>query len=151
MNNEIFTFRSIVVIVAGLLSLLGTGIIAEMILNEVFAPIPIRGAPPAITGENVYVTWWTNNTANNNDEVLFRASTDGGVTFGDKINLSNTTDANSTRAEIASDADDVVVTWWESNQTSETPVMRVSDDNGETFGPTLILAVNGTIGVASSE
>ena len=151
MNNEIFTFRSIAVIVAGLLSLLGTGIIAEMILNEAFAPIPIRGAPPAITGENVYVTWWTNNTANNNDEVLFRASTDGGVTFGDKINLSNTTDANSTRAEIASDADDVVVTWWESNQTSETPVMRVSDDNGETFGPTLILAVNGTIGVASSE
>ena len=151
MNNEIFTFRSIVVILAGLLSLLGTGIIAEIILNEAFAPIPLRFAPPAITGENVYVTWWTNNTANNNDEVLFRASTDGGVTFGEKINLSNTTDANSTRAEIASDADSVVVTWWESNQTSDTPVMRVSDDNGETFGPTLILAVNGTIGVASTE
>ncbi len=107
--------------------------------------------PPAITGENVYVTWFTNNTANNNDEVLFRASTDGGVTFGDKINLSNTSDANSTRAEIASDADSVVVTWWESNQTSDTPVMRVSEDNGETFGPTLILAANGTIDIASTE
>ena len=151
MNNGIFTFRSIVVIVAGLLSLLGTGIIDEILLNEAFAPIPLRGAPPAITGENVYVTWWTNNTVNNNDEVLFRASTDGGVTFGDKINLSNTTDADSTRAEIASDADSVVVTWWESNQTSETPVMRVSDDNGETFGSTLILAVNGSIDVASAE
>jgi hypothetical protein len=151
MNNENFIFKSIVVILAGLLSLLGTGIIADIILNEAFAPIPLRFAPPAITGENVYVTWWTNNTANNNDEVLFRASTDGGVTFGDKINLSNTTDADSTRAEIASDADGVVVTWWESNQTSETPVMRVSDDNGETFGPKLLLAVNGTIGVASTE
>lgn len=151
MNNEIFTVRSIVVILAGLLFLLGTGNIADIILNEAFAPIPLRFAPPVITGENIYVTWWTNNTDNKNDEVLFRASTDGGVTFGDKINLSNTTNSDSTRAEIASDADSVVVTWWESNQTSEIPVMRVSDDNGETFGPALTLAVNGTIGVVSSD
>ena len=148
MNNEIVVFRSIVVILAGLLSFLGTGSVSDIMLNEAFAPIPLRFAPPAITGDNVYVTWWTNNTANNNDEVLFRASSDGGITFGDKINLSNTTDSDSTRAEIVSDEDSVVVTWWESNQTSDTPVMRVSDDNGETFGPTLILAVNGTIGVA---
>ena len=151
MNYGIFTLRFIVVILGGLLSLLGTSIIADMMPNEAFAPIAFRFAPPVITGENVYVTWWTNNTANNNDEVLFRASTDGGVTFGDKINLSNSNNTNSTRAEIASDADSVVVTWWESNQTSETPVMRVSDDNGETFGPPLILAVNGTIGVAATE
>jgi hypothetical protein len=65
---------------------------------------------------------------------MFRASTDGGATFADKINLSNTTDADSTRAEIDADADSVVVTWWETNQTSDTPVMRVSNDNGATFG-----------------
>ncbi|HKU83184.1 MAG TPA: hypothetical protein VJP58_04005 [Candidatus Nitrosocosmicus sp.] len=151
MYNGFFTSKSIVVILAGLMSILGTGIIADMILNEAYAPIPLRFAPPSITGENVYVTWWTNNTANNNDEVLFRASTDGGVTFGEKINLSNSNDTNSTRAEIDSDADGVAVTWWESNQTSETPVMRVSDDNGETFGPLLTLAVNGTIDVATRE
>jgi hypothetical protein len=92
------------------------------------------------------VAWWTNNTANNNDEVMFRASTDGGATFGDKINLSNTTNADSTRAEIDSDVDSIVVTWWESNQTSDAPVMRVSTDNGATFGPLLTLATNGTIG-----
>jgi hypothetical protein len=106
----------------------------------------IAQAPPAITGDNVYVSWWTNNTENSNDEVMFRASTDGGATFGDKINLSNTTDADSTRAEIDSDVDSVVVTWWESNQTSDAPVMRVSTDNGATFGPLLTLATNGTIG-----
>ena len=61
---------------------------------------------------------------------MFRASTDAGKTFGDKINLSNTTDADSTRVEIDSDADSVVVTWWETNETSDIPVMRVSDDNG---------------------
>jgi hypothetical protein len=103
-------------------------------------------APPAISGENVYVAWWSNNTANSNNEVMFRASTDGGVSFGEKINLSNTTDTDSTRAEIDSDADSVVVTWWETNQTSDTPVMKVSSDNGATFGPLLTLATNGTIG-----
>jgi phage terminase large subunit GpA-like protein len=110
-----------------------------------------KKAPVAILGDNIYVTWQSNNTANNNEEVLFRASTDGGATFGDKINLSNTTNADSTRAEIDSDADSVVVTWWETNQTSDTPVMRVSTDNGATFGPMLMLATNGTIGDAEEE
>ena len=98
-----------------------------------------------ISGNNVYVAWWTNDTIGN-DEVIFRASADGGQTFGDKINLSNTTDANSTRVEIDSDADSVVVTWWETNQTDDTPIMRVSSDNGAAFGPVLPLTVNGTLG-----
>ena len=110
--------------------------------------LPAR-APPAITGDNIYVAWWTNETGN--DEVMFRASTDAGQTFGDKINLSNTTDADSTRVEIDSDADSVVVTWWETNQTDDTPVMRVSNDNGETFGPSLQLSTNGTSGQAAEE
>jgi hypothetical protein len=101
-------------------------------------------APVAITGDNVYVAWWTNKTGN--DEVMFRASTDAGKTFGDKINLSNSPNANSTRVEIDSDANSVVVTWWETNDTSDTPVMRVSNDNGKTFGPLLKLASNETIG-----
>jgi hypothetical protein len=122
------------------------------LLQQVYAanwvdpdPTP-RKAPPAISGENVYVAWWTNNTANSSNEVIFMASTDGGATYGDKINLSNTTDTDSTRAEIDSDADSVVVTWWEANQTSDAPVMRVSADNGATFGPVLTLGTNGTLG-----
>jgi hypothetical protein len=39
----------------------------------------------------------------------------------------------------------VYVTWWERNQTANDPVMRISNDNGETFGPLLLLAMNGTI------
>jgi len=105
-----------------------------------------RKAPPAITGDNIYVVWWTNNTANNNEDVMFRASSDGGATFGDKINLSNTTNADSTRAEIDSDADSIVITWWETNETSDTPIARISTDAGQTFGPMLMLATNGTIG-----
>jgi hypothetical protein len=106
-------------------------------------------APVAITGDNIYVTWWTNKTANDNEEIMFRASTNGGTTFGDKINLSNTTNSDSWKAEIDSDANSVVVTWWETNQTSDTPVARISTDSGQTFGPMLRLATNGTIGEAA--
>ena len=108
----------------------------------------LRKAPPVVSGENVYLAWWTNNTANNNEEIMVRGSTDGGATFGDKINLSNTTDADSWRAEIAGEGDNVIVSWWESNQTSDIPVARMSTDAGQTFGPMLMLATNGTIGEA---
>jgi hypothetical protein len=77
---------------------------------------------------------------------MFRASTDGGATFGDKINLSNTADADSWRVEIAGEGENVVVSWWETNQTSDTPVARISTDAGETFGPLLRLGMNGTLG-----
>lgn len=50
----------------------------------------------------------SNNTGNN--EVMFRTSTNKGQTFGDKINLSNTTNADSITVEIDSDANNVVVT-----------------------------------------
>ena len=78
--------------------------------------------------------------------MLFRASTDNGKTFGDKINLGNTTNDQSTRVEIDSYADSIVVTWWETNETSDLPVMRISNDNGKTFGPLLQLAADGTLG-----
>lgn len=106
-------------------------------------------APIAISGDNIYVAWWTNKSGNN--EVMFRASVDGGETFGDKINLSNTTDRDSVDAEINADAETVAVTWWErSNQINE-PVIRVSTDSGVTFGPILELGTNGTIGTGEAK
>ena len=128
---------------------LGTAVISSGLTTQVAysSHLPVileRKAPPAITGENVYVVWNSNKTGH--DEVLFRASTDNGKTFGDKINLSNTPNDQSTRVEIDSDADSVVVTWWETNETSDLPVMRISNDNGKTFGPLLQLAGNGTLG-----
>jgi hypothetical protein len=107
--------------------------------------VEIEDAPLVVSGDNIYIAWWTNNTENGNEEVMFRASTDGGATFSDKINLSNTTDADSNRVQIHGEADTVVVSWWESNQTSDTPVARISTDAGETFGPLVMLGINGTI------
>ena len=112
-------------------------------------PIALRKsetrAPAVVSGDNIYITWWTNNTENGNEEVMFRASSDDGATFTDKINLSNSTDADSWKVEIAGEGDTVVVSWWETNQTSDIPVARISTDAGETFGPMLRLATNGTI------
>ena len=111
----------------------------------------ITKAPVAISGDNIYVTWWTNKTANGDGEVMFRASNDNGATFGDKINLSNNTVTNSVDAEIAAEGGSVAVTWWERNSTSNEPVAKISTDNGQTFSPVLKLASNGTIGEEEGE
>jgi hypothetical protein len=147
MNHRKIGLGVIIMITLGIIA---TGILVN--LNTEFANVSailsadqfVVKAPPAITGDNIYVAWWTNKTGN--DEVMFRASTDAGKTFGDKINLSNSPNANSTRAQIDSDANSVVVTWWETNQTSDVPVMKVSTDNGKTFGEIIKLSANGPIG-----
>ncbi|MDQ3888426.1 MAG: hypothetical protein M3251_04050, partial [Thermoproteota archaeon] len=97
-------------------------------------------APMAVSqdGNNIYIVWWTNKSGN--WEVMFRASTNGGQTFGDKINLSNTTDAESQNAEIvAAGENNVFVSWWETNPDtgSSESVLRASTNAGQTFGPTL--------------
>jgi hypothetical protein len=46
-----------------------------------------RKAPIVISGDNVYLAWWTNVTSNNNEEIMFRASIDAGQTFGPVLML----------------------------------------------------------------
>jgi hypothetical protein len=77
---------------------------------------------------------------------MFRSSNDGGASFTDKINLSNTTNVESQDVEIAAEDDTIIVTWWKRNATSNEPVIRISTDTVETFGPLLKLGINGTIG-----
>jgi hypothetical protein len=90
-------------------------------------------------------------TSNTNGEVIFRASTDGGTTFGNKTSLSNTTGADSVDAEISTEGGNVIVTRWERNQTENEPVARISTDNGQTFGDVIALSQNGIIGEAAAE
>jgi hypothetical protein len=113
--------------------------------------VPIAEAPAIVSGDNIYIAWWTNNTANNNEEVMFRASNDGGATFSNKTNLSNTPNADSWRVEMAGEGANVIVTWWETNQTSDIPVARISTDGGATFGPLLRLGMNGSISNTEDE
>ena len=100
----------------------------------------------ATSGETVYVVWGSSDPATNNTEIMFRMSGDGGQTYQDKVNLSNSTGSNSTDFDVEATDDNVIVSWWETNSTSSEPVLRYSTDNGGTFGPVLRLATNGTIG-----
>jgi hypothetical protein len=97
-----------------------------------------QAAPIAASGDNIYIAWWTNKTGN--DEVMFKASTDSGKTFSNKINLSNTPKSDSQDTQIAAAGNNVYITWWERNQTSNEPVFRVSNDNGKTFGDKIMLS-----------
>jgi hypothetical protein len=86
------------------------------------ASLPNRGAPVIISGDNVYIVWFTNeSTVNSNFEVGFRASTDGGATFGPITNLSNSDNADSINTEISTEGGKVIVSWWERNQTATVP------------------------------
>ena len=83
---------------------------------------------------------------------MFKSSTDGGKTFGDKVNLSNSpkTDSQDVQIDTFGNNDNkIIVTWWERNQTSNEPVFRISTDNGKTFEPVVNLSTNGTLGSSS--
>jgi hypothetical protein len=131
------------------LTILVWSIVAISLIQSVSAingtnPIPAKSqaAPIATSGDNVYVTWWSNKTGN--DEVMFKASADAGKTFGNKINLSNSPKSDSQDAQIAAAGNNVYVSWWERNQTTNEPVLRASNDNGKTFGEKIMLSNNAT-------
>jgi hypothetical protein len=143
MNKEL-------VLVVIVMITLGTAIIATTttIQQQVDAVTSKRdfqgGTQTSIFENDVYVAWWTNKSGN--DEVMYRLSSDAGKTFTDKVNLSNTPNSDSVDVEISADEGRVAVSWWERNQTLNEPVIRISNDNGKTFGPVLKLASDGPIG-----
>jgi hypothetical protein len=97
------------------------------------------GGSVAVSGGNVYAVWWNNKTGD--FEVMFRASTDSGHTFGPKVNISNSPGVASTDAQIAADGNNVYVIWWETgaNHIAE-PFLKVSYDKGKTFGERIMLS-----------
>jgi hypothetical protein len=97
-------------------------------------------APIAISGDNVYVTWWGNSSGNY--EVMFKASDDGGQTFGDKISLSNSTNGTSVEADIATTGDNVYVTFADNKSGFADAYVITSNDNGKTFNPAILLTDN---------
>ena len=153
MNNRKVGLGDITMI-ALISAIIGIGITPTLLQQQSAYAIGIiselggtKKAPIATSGDNVYIAWWTNKTGN--DEVMFRASTDSGKTLGEKMNLSNSTNAESQDVSIDASGDSVFVTWWERNATINQPVLRISNDDGKTFGPLLNLSANDTIGSSS--
>ena len=102
-------------------------------------PLEDPDAPIATSGDNVYVAWPSNKTGN--WEIMLKASTDGAKTFGEKINVSNSTGTDSVNQEIDAAGNNLYISWWEvqKNGTRE-PVFIASNDNGKTFGEKIMLS-----------
>ena len=140
MNSNIISYTRLFTVAIAAVVMMSVTLLAAGPSYALFEIEDFRSkAPIATSGDNnVYVAWWSNKTGN--DEVMFKASTDGGKTFGDKMNLSNSPTSESQDAQIAASGSNVYVTWWERNQTVNEPVMRVSNDNGKSFGPIIMLS-----------
>jgi hypothetical protein len=70
---------------------------------------------------------------------MFKASNDNGQTFGDKINLSNSTNGASIGADVATSGNYVYVTYWDNKTGTGQVYLRTSTDNGQTFNPEISL------------
>jgi hypothetical protein len=97
-------------------------------------------APIAVSGDNVYVAWWGNSSGNY--EVMFKASDDGGKTFGEGLSLSNSTNGTSVEADIATSGDNVYVTFADNRTGFADAYIITSNDNGKTFNPAILLTDN---------
>ena len=150
MNKQLITWVAIIVVgatTAPTIALLLAQLTSQLSYGTVAVQGPERKLTLAVSGANIYIAWITNKTGN--DEVIFRSSNDAGATFNDIKYLNNATDAKLQDIQIAAGAENVVVTWWQINATSNEPVARISTDNGQTFESVANLASNGTINVIS--
>ncbi len=91
------------------------------------------------SGSNEYVVWWDNTTGN--WEVSFAKSSDGGKTFGDSINISNSSDARSIGARMATEGNNVYISWVDIDKnTGQKQVMiRASSNEGQSFEKPIIV------------
>jgi hypothetical protein len=96
----------------------------------------------AASGNNEYVAWWDNTTGN--WEISFAKSSNGGKTFGDSINISNSSDARSIGARMAAEGNNVYIAWIDidKNTGQKQVLSRESNDNGQTFEKPIIVSSN---------
>lgn len=104
-------------------------------------------------GNNVYMVWQENppspiqGTDSVNYDIFIKKSTDGGLTFGKEVNLSNNP-GFSEHPQIAASGNNVYVVWIDnspsigsSDATGNKKILfRKSIDDGNTFGETVILS-----------
>jgi hypothetical protein len=91
-------------------------------------------------GNNVYVAWVDNTPGN--EEIFFRASTNGGDTFSSTKNLSNNKGASG-NLQMSSSGDAVRIVWQDNNSPSNSEVFfKESENRGTAFGSTKNLSMN---------
>ena len=108
------------------------------IVNLSNTPGHSRSPVVAVLGDHIHIMW-VDGTPGNAD-VFYRRSTDGGATFGDIVNLSNTPEGSTPRFAVS--GSNVYLIWQEDFPGPDEIFYRRSVDGGATFGPTENLSNN---------
>jgi hypothetical protein len=95
----------------------------------------------AASGNNVYVVWEEGTGLPGNIEVLYRRSTDGGVSFDSIVNLSNNPGPSS-RPDVAASGNNVYVVWYDDSLGNDDILYRRSTDGGFSFSGIVNLSNN---------
>lgn len=88
-------------------------------------------------GNMVYIAWI--DSTYGNTEVLLRVSKDGGNTFSDTINISNSK-GNSESVSIAAEGSSVYIAWHDNSYGRFGVFIRASHDYGNTFSDAIMLS-----------
>jgi hypothetical protein len=97
-----------------------------------------RNQKVATSGNYVYVVW-TDPPPVEKDDIFFKRSVDGGLSFEPEIKLTGTA-ASSSDPDIAAHGSDVYVVWREGDRGKTDIYTRKSTDYGATFGPPIDLS-----------
>jgi hypothetical protein len=87
----------------------------------------------AVSGNNVSVVWVEQVTGGHR-KIFFRASTDGGMSFGPTLQLSENTFGVVEYPNVAVSGSNVYVVWRDPSIVKGEIYLKVSTDNGSTFG-----------------
>ena len=89
---------------------------------------------------NLFVIWNDNSTKSSN--VMIKKSSDGGITFSQPINLSNTTNSDSINPQLAATtANELFVVWQGNNKEGQFDIfLSKSSDGGITFNQPINLS-----------
>jgi hypothetical protein len=100
--------------------------------------VPILLVPISANANNVYMAWTIKDTGH--WKVFFAKSIDSGKTLKTMMisgpNKGHTVDLD---VQIAASGTGVYVTWWTNKTGTLMPVLRASNDNGETFAKAITL------------
>jgi hypothetical protein len=99
----------------------------------------------AASKNNLYVVWSesTQSSTDNNYDIYFKASSDGGKTFGRTINLSDNP-SFSEHPQIAAVENNVYVVWTDNTSGHKEVLFRMSTNQGKAFGKVLTISDENT-------
>lgn len=94
----------------------------------------------ATSVDDIYVFSFSNKSGN--DEVMFKSSTDGGLTFSNTIGLVNSTIQNPKEVEISANNNNIIISWSETNASDKENLNDTLPNNGVALGIVLLRLQN---------